>query len=75
MIKKTFEINKLNLNEYSLYLFYGENDGYKNEIIKNKFEKIYSNQIYRYDEKDILEKKMIFLIVFYQSHFLKMKNL
>ena len=57
MIQKAFEINKIDLNKYNLYLFYGENEGYKNEIIKNKFEKLYPNQIYRYDEKEVLEKK------------------
>ena len=57
MIQKAFEINKIDLNEYNLYLFYGENEGYKNEIIKTKFEKLYPNQIYRYDEKEVLEKK------------------
>ena len=57
MIRKAFEINKIDLNKYNLYLFYGENEGYKNEIIKNKFEKLYPNQIYRYDEKEVLEKK------------------
>ena len=60
MIKKAFEINKINLNKYSFYLFYGENEGYKNEIIKNKFEKLYSNKVYRYDEKEVLEKKSEF---------------
>ena len=57
MIQKAFEINKINLNKYNLYLFYGENEGYKNEIVKNKFEKLYPNKIYRYDEKEVLEKK------------------
>ena len=57
MIQKTFEINKINLYKYNFYLFYGENEGYKNEIIKNKFEKLYSNKVCRYDEKEILEKK------------------
>ena len=57
MIQKTFEINKINLNKYNFYLFYGENEGYKNQIIKNKFEKLYSNKVYRYDEKELLEKK------------------
>ena len=57
MIQKAFEINKINLNKYSFYLFYGENEGYKNEIIKNKFEKLYSNKVCRYDEKEVLEKK------------------
>ena len=57
MIQKSFEINKINLKKYNLYLFYGENEGYKNEVIKDKFEKIYKNQIYRYDEKEVLDKK------------------
>ena len=57
MIKKAFEISKINLNAYNLYLFYGENEGYKNEVIKNKFEKLYLNKIYRYDEKEVLERK------------------
>ena len=60
MILKSFEINKINFSKYNLYLFYGENEGYKNEVIKNKFEIIYSNQIHRYDEKEILENKSNF---------------
>ena len=57
MIQKAFEINKINLKKYNFYLFYGENEGYKSEIIKNKFEQLYQNQTYRYDEKEVLEKK------------------
>ena len=57
MIKKAFEIDKIKLENYNLYLFYGENEGYKNEIIKDKFENKYKNQIYKYDEKEVLDKK------------------
>ena len=57
MIQKAFEINKIDLNKHNLYLFYGENEGYKNEVINNKFEKNYPDQIYKYDEKEVLEKK------------------
>jgi DNA polymerase-3 subunit delta len=57
MIIKTFELNKINLKENNLYLMYGENEGYKNEIIKNNFEKFFPKEIFRYDEKDILENK------------------
>ena len=55
MIIKAFEIDKINFNKFNFFLFYGENDGYKNEVIKNKFEKNYLNKIYRYDEKEIIE--------------------
>ena len=57
MIVKTFEIKKINLDKERLFLFYGENEGYKNEIIKKIFEKNFPNQIYRYDEKQIIDKK------------------
>tara|TARA_Y100000590_G_scaffold350065_1_gene401799 strand:- start:1550 stop:2536 length:987 start_codon:yes stop_codon:yes gene_type:complete len=57
MIHKTFEINKINIDKYNLFLFYGENEGYKNEIIKNRFETRFENKIYRYEEKEVLEKK------------------
>ena len=57
MIFKAFEINKININKFNIYLFYGENEGFKIETIKEKFEKNYLNKIYRYDEKEILDKK------------------
>jgi len=61
MIIKAFELNKLNINKYNFYLFYGENEGFKNETIKNNFESLYKNQTYRYEEKEILENKDNFI--------------
>ena len=55
MILKSFELNNIKLNNYNFYLFYGNNEGLKEEIIKNLFEKQYLNKIYRYDEKEILD--------------------
>ena len=55
MILKSFELNKLRLNDYNFYLFYGENEGLKEESIKNLFEKNYLDKIYRYEEKEILD--------------------
>ena len=55
MILKSFELNKLKSNDYNFYLFYGDNEGLKEEIIKNLFEKNYRDKIYRYDEKEILD--------------------
>ena len=46
MIIKSFELNKLELNNYKFYLFYGDNEGFKEESIKNLFEKKYLNKIY-----------------------------
>jgi DNA polymerase III subunit delta len=55
MIIKSFELNKLELNKYNIYLFYGDNEGLKEETIKNLFEKNYLDKIYRYEEKEILD--------------------
>tara|TARA_B100001245_G_scaffold100045_1_gene72671 strand:+ start:196 stop:1188 length:993 start_codon:yes stop_codon:yes gene_type:complete len=57
MIIKSYEINKIINSKKNIYLFYGENEGYKNEIIKNFFEINFLKKIYRYDEKEILENK------------------
>ena len=55
MILKSFELNKLRLNHYTFYLFYGDNEGFKEEVIKNLFEKKYLDKVYRYEEKEILD--------------------
>jgi DNA polymerase-3 subunit delta len=55
MIIKSFEISKIKLNDHKFYLFYGDNEGLKEETIKNLFEKSYPNKIHRYEEKEILD--------------------
>ena len=60
MILKSFELNKIKLNNYKFYLFYGDNEGLKEENIKNLFEKNYQDKIYRYEEKEILDDINIF---------------
>ena len=57
MIIKSFELNKLELNNYKFYLFYGDNEGSKEEAIKKIFEQNYLDKIYRYEEKEILDNK------------------
>ena len=55
MILRSFELNKIKLENYNFYLIYGDNDGLKEETIKNLFEKKYLNKIFRYEEKEILD--------------------
>ena len=70
MIVKSFEINKINFNKSHFYLLYGENEGFKNEIIKTFFEKKYLKNIYRYDESEILgNKENFFNNIFTKSFF------
>ena len=55
MIIKSFQLNKIKLDNYKLFLFYGDNEGLKEETIKNLFEKNYLEKIHRYEEKEILD--------------------
>ena len=56
MIIKSFQVEKMTL-EYNFLLFYGENQGYKNQIIEEKFKTKYKENTYYYEESDILNNK------------------
>jgi len=49
MIVKSFEIER-SIKKYNFFLFYGENQGHKNEIIEEKFKKSYTDNIYTYEK-------------------------
>ena len=55
MIIKSFELDKINVKSSNFYLFYGQNEGYKNEAIEKIFNINISKNIYRYEEKEILD--------------------
>ena len=59
MIFKSYEINKINQNINHFILFYGKNEGLKNEALNvlNKNRKNISN----YEEKEILDNENIFI--------------
>tara|TARA_B100002051_G_scaffold267547_1_gene296166 strand:+ start:343 stop:1332 length:990 start_codon:yes stop_codon:yes gene_type:complete len=61
MIVKNFELNKINLEKYNLFLFYGENEGHKNEVINNIFNKLNNYKKIKYDENDIFENYQNFI--------------
>ena len=54
MIIKSFEIEKIKSLKNNLILFYGSNQGHKNQVIKELFEKIFKGEISRFDENEIL---------------------
>ena len=57
MIVKHFELNKIDLKKNCFFLFYGENQGLKNEIIEKKFKQNYTDNVYYYDESEVLQNK------------------
>ena len=61
MIIKSFELDKINSIKKNLILIYGVNQGYKNQIIKEIFEKKFEGEILRYDEIEILDNQEEFI--------------
>ncbi len=59
MIFKYYDIKKINLEKNKIILFYGQNEGFKNETINILLNN--SNNISTYDEKEILDKSENFL--------------
>ena len=57
MIVKHFELNKIDLKKNCFFLFHGENQGLKNEIIEKKFKQNYTDNVYYYDESEVLQNK------------------
>ena len=59
MILKFFEIDKIDLNKNNIVLFYGKNEGLKNENTKALLKN--SKNIIYFDEKEILDNSTSFL--------------
>tara|TARA_B100000780_G_scaffold247003_1_gene191775 strand:+ start:4072 stop:5073 length:1002 start_codon:yes stop_codon:yes gene_type:complete len=75
MIVKVFELNKIDIKRDHFFLFYGENDGHKNEIINDKFKKNFLESIYYYDENDIISNKESFFNNILSRSFFETKKL
>ena len=61
MIVKAFELSKININNYNLYLLHGKNEGLKKATI-SKITSSYENiEIQKFDEKQILENQELFM--------------
>ena len=57
MIIKSFEEEKIKSISKNLILVYGSNQGYKNQVIQELFEKIFEGEISRFEESEILNNK------------------
>ena len=59
MIIKSYEVNKINPEIHNLLLFYGKNEGLKNQITKNIVKNTIN--IHNYDEKEVLDNEHNFI--------------
>ena len=57
MIIKSFEIEKIKIKNIKNFLFYGENQGLKNQIIEDIFKKEHKENTYFYEENEILKNE------------------
>ncbi len=68
MIIKSSELNKINIDKNKIILFYGKNEGFKNQAINQLFKN--KNKIINYDEKEILQNpNILFDNIFSKSLF------
>ena len=54
MIIKTFELDKLKSSKINSFLLYGENEGFKNQIIEEYFINKSKKNVNKYDENEVL---------------------
>ena len=72
MIVKSFEIK--NKKDSKFFLFYGENQGYKNQVIDEEFKKKIES-IYHYEESEILNDKERFFTNLLSNSFFENEKL
>ncbi len=74
MISKYYEIEKFK-NKINYFLFYGENEGQKQDVIQDNFTQFTKENTYKYSEKDIIENKQIFFENIYSKSFFENEKL
>jgi len=75
MIIKSYELDKLDLKKKQFFLFYGENQGFKSDIIERKFKKENLENTYHYDENEILKNEENFFNNILSRSFFENKKL
>ncbi len=60
MIVKSFKLNDLKKTNSNFFLFYGENEGQKDEVIQDCFTNGFTGEIIKYDESQILDNEEVF---------------
>ena len=61
MIVKTFEIEKINRTDSNFHLIYGNNEGIKEDLIRDNYLKSFTGEVLKYDEQEILSSRDQFI--------------
>ena len=74
MIIKNFELERIKKSNLSIYLFYGQNEGLKKEVLEYCFIKNFKGLVEKYDEKEVIEnQEEMYSKIFNKSLFEKEK--
>tara|TARA_Y100000741_G_C18232789_1_gene550492 strand:- start:110 stop:1108 length:999 start_codon:yes stop_codon:yes gene_type:complete len=74
MISKYYEINKFK-NKINFFLFYGENEGQKIDVIQSSFKEFTKENTFKYTEKDVIENKQLLFESIYSKSFFENEKL
>jgi len=75
MIIKSFDLAKIDFKSHYFFLLYGQNEGFKKQIIDTKFKNLYSEGIYIYEENEILQNEGEFFNSVLSKSFFEKKKL
>ncbi len=59
MIIKSFQLDKINFKTFDIFLLYGKNEGFKNEVINKYFVNKLDGELTKYDEQEFIENSEI----------------
>ena len=74
MICKFYEIGK-HKGKVNFYLFYGENEGQKIDVIQSNFNEFTKENTFKYNEKEIIENKQLLFENIYSKSFFENEKL
>ena len=74
MICKFYEVGK-NKKKINFYLFYGENEGQKIDVIKSNFNEFTQENTFKYNEKEVIENKQLLFESIYSKSFFESEKL
>ena len=74
MISKYYEINKFK-KKINFFLFYGENEGQKIDVIQSNFNEFTKENTFKYSEKEVTENNQLLLENIYSKSFFENEKL
>ena len=74
MISKFYEIDKF-IKKINFFLFYGENEGQKIDVIRSNFSKFTKENTFKYSEKELIENKQLLFENIYSKSFFEDEKL